>query len=287
MSEQLDRLFAAAGNRADTVSLAGAAAARQVGTRRRRARIGTLLVACALVVAAIPIGVSQLGARRGAAPLPPAASASPAPTDGASRSAPPVEPSSTAAPDTPRLPDPCSSTPAQCYPPVRHWYEEHLPAPCAQPNHPSDALIVVRDADAKYTFVPDSNEGATLYSATLTRYRDGGAAQYMAEVRSALSRCGSVTRTNPDVPSQKTTLTYRRVSSGALGGDDSLLVTRSYRYVTEGQPATNPVFPIGLIRVGDVVAVIFDHGWEGAPTSQRRFDEIVVKARADLAAGKP
>ena len=57
------------------VSLAGAAAG-QVGTRRRRARVATIGTVCALVVAVIPVGVDQLtGSRQ--SPMPPATSPTP------------------------------------------------------------------------------------------------------------------------------------------------------------------------------------------------------------------
>lgn len=291
MPDEFMRLFAVAGERADAVSLAGAAAARQVGTRRHRVRVVTLLTVCALVVAAIPIGVSQLGGRRGAAPWPPATSPSAppsaAPSGGPSQPAPSREPCSSAPVQcqTPP-PHPCSLTPAQCYPPARYWYDERLPAPCTQPAHPSDALIVKRDSQERIAAYDLDQPSATKYLVTLTRYRTGGAAQYLAEVRSALSRCTTVTR-NSEFTTQKTTLTYRRVGTGTLGGDESLLASRSYKYVVDQDPPTYPVYLIAIVRIGDVVAVVYDYGWEGSPSPRNRFDAFVEEAMAELRAGKP
>ena len=275
MSDPITRLFATAGEQANTASLAGAAAARQVGTRRRRVRVATIGTVCALVVAVIPVGVTQVtGSRQ--SPMPPATS----PTPSLSAS-PDVSPSK--GPGLP--PDRCSATPAQCYPPLRYWYDERLPAPCAQPSHPSDTLVATRESNARSAPFDLSQPSTTTYAVTLTRYRAGGAAQYMAEVRSALSRCGTVSR-NTEFTTQKTTLTYRQVGNGGLG-DDSLLASRSYRYVTEGQPPSNPVFLIAVIRIGDVVAVVYDYGWEGSPSPRSRFDAFVAEATAQLRAGKP
>lgn len=274
MSDQLARFFAAAAERADAVPLAGAAAARRTGTRRRRARIATLAAVCALVVGAIPVGVHELTTHRRFVPLVPPTSAPttapPSPTPSASASA---------------SADPCSFQPAQCYPPVRQWHEERLPAPCTQPSHPSDALIVQRRSESRSSYYDLAKQGTTMYAVTLTRYRNGGAAKYLAEVRTELARCGTVARTS-DFDNAKVTLTYRRVSTG-IGGDESLLASRSYRYVTEGQPPSNPTYPIAMVRIGDVVAVVYDYGWEGSPSLRSRFDQFVADAIAEVRAGKP
>jgi hypothetical protein len=277
MSDQLARLYAAAAERADAIPLPGAAAARRTGTRRRRARIATLAVVCALVVGAIPVGVHALTTHRRFVPLvPPTA----APT------AVPPSPAPSPAPSASASADPCSFQPAQCYPPVRQWYEERLPAPCTQASHPSDALIVQRRSESRLSYYDLAKQGATMYSVTLTRYRNGGAAKYLAEVRTELARCRTVARTS-DVDNTTVTLTYRTVGTG-LGGDESLLASRSYRYVSEAQPGlNNPTYPIAVVRIGDVVAVVYDYGWEGSPSLPSRFDQFVADAIAEVRAGKP
>jgi hypothetical protein len=285
MSDQLARFFAAAAERADAVTLAGAAAARRTGTRRRRARLATLAALCALVVAAIPVGVNELTApHRRFVPLAPATSA---PTTAPPSTTPSARASADATPTgEPLPPDPCSFQPAQCYPPVRQWHEERLPAPCTQPSHPSDALIVQRRSESRSSYYDLAKQGTTMYSVTLTRYRDGGAAKYLAEVRTELARCRTVARTG-DSDNVKVTLTYRSVSTG-LGGDESLLVSRSYRYVSEAQSGpSNPTYPIAVVRIGDVVAVVYDYGWEGSPSLRSRFDQFVADAIAEVRAGAP
>ena len=277
MSDQLAQFFAAAAERADAVPLAGPAAARRTGTRRRRARIATLAVVCALVVAAIPVGVHQLTTQRGFVPVPLVPSPS-APTTAPPSPAPSASASASL--------DPCSVQPAQCYPPVRPWHEERLPAPCTQPSHPSDALIAQRRSESRSSYYDLAGQGTTMYAVTLTRYRSGGAAKYLAEVRTELARCRTVARTS-DFGNATVTLTYRRVGTG-LGGDESLLASRSYREVSEAQPgSSNPTYPIAMVRIGDVVAVVYDYGWEGSPSLPSRFDQFVADAVADLRAGKP
>ena len=273
MSDRLTRIFAAAAERADAVPLAGAAAARRAGTRRRRARIATLVTVCALVVAAIPVGVQALTTQRRFVPLVPPTSA---PT-----TAPPAPTPSESAPA-----DPCSFQPAQCYPPVRPWPEERLPAPCARPSHPSDALIVLRRSESRSSYYDLAKQGTTMYAVTLTRYRNGGAAKYLTEVRTELARCRTVARSS-DFDNAKVTLTYRTVRTG-IGGDESLVASRSYPYVSEAQPGlSNPTYPIAVVRIGDVVAVVYDYGWEGSPSLPSRFDQFVADAIAEVRAGKP
>jgi hypothetical protein len=284
MSDQLARFFAAAAERADAVPLAGAAAARRTGTRRRRARLATLAVVCALIVAAIPVGVHELTAHRRFVPAVPSTSA---PTTAPPSTTPSAPTSADATPTGEALPpDPCSFQPAQCYPPVRQWHEERLPAPCTQPSHPSDALIVQRRSESRSSYYDLAKQGTTMYSVTLTRYRTGGAAKYLAEVRTELARCRTVARTS-DFNNAEVTLTYRSVSTG-IGGDESLLASRSYRYVSETQPRlSNPTYPIAVVRIGDVVAVVYDYGWEGSPSLRSRFDQFVADAIAEVRAGKP
>jgi hypothetical protein len=143
---------------------------------------------------------------------------------------------------------------------------------------------VQRRSESRWSYYDLAKNGTTMYSVTLTRYRNGGAAKYLAEVRTELARCRTVARTGDF--NAKVTLTYRRVSTG-IGGDESLLASRSYRYVTEGQPPSNPTYPIAMVRIGDVVAVVYDYGWEGSPSLRSRFNQFVADAIAEVRAGKP
>jgi hypothetical protein len=233
-------------------------------------------VVSTVIAAAILMGVSEFVAHRRsvsqARPTP-----TPAPTPA---SATPSTPTDQAMP-----PDPCSSQPTQCYPPARPWYEERLPASCRQPSHPSDSLIVQRQSQPRSSPADLAGNGTTMYSVTLTRYRTGGAAMYLAEVRTELARCTTVVRPDGGV-STTTTLTYRTLGTGP-GGDESLLASRSYRYLREGQPASNPTFLIAVVRIADVVAVVYDYGWEGSPSRRSLFDQFLAAALADIRAGRP
>jgi hypothetical protein len=153
--------------------------------------------------------------------------------------------------------------------------------------HPSDSLIMTRESRSHTAPFQVDQPSTTAYQVTLTRYRTGGAAQYLAEVLSALSRCGTVSRPT-EFARQNTTLTYRHVSTNTLGGDESLLASRSYRYASEGRTApAYPVYLIALIRIGEVVAVVYDYGWEGAASPRNRFDTFVAETIAAVRAGKP
>jgi hypothetical protein len=237
-------------------------------------------MASTLVVVTIPLGVNEFVApRRSMAHALPTPTPTPTPTP-APATTPPSAPTDQALP-----PDPCSSQPAQCYPPVRPWYEERLPASCRQPSHPSDSLIVQRRSQPRSGPGDLEGNGTTMYAVTLTRYRAGGAAMFLAEVRTGLARCATVARTD-DVRSVRTTLTYRTLGAG-LGGDESLLASRSFRYDHEGRPATYPAFLIAVVRIADVIAVVYDYGWEGSPSLRVHFDRFVAEALAEVRAGGP
>jgi hypothetical protein len=285
MADELTRFFAAARDDADATPLPGAAVARRTGTRRRRIRIGAVSLVAVLAVAAVTAGVNRTMTH--VAPLPPAQSVPAVP------SAEPPSPVPSSPDPGGSLPDgtaqPCGTDPAKCQPPGVSWYDEQLPAPCLTTTHPSDASIVKREAWASYLDPdPARGWGTTGVSWTLTRYRDGGAGRYLAEVRSAVARCPSVTRDESSPPG-RLTLRYRQAGTG-VAGDESILLSRTVPYqreFSEGPRTEESTYPIVLVRVGDVVVVVYDRGWESSESPRERFDAVVAAAVAAARAGRP
>ena len=104
-----------------------------------------------------------------------------------------------------------------------------------------------------------------MYAETMTRYSANGAQEYLAELRQSLARCSSVQRDG-------ITVRYRQVSTGQLGGDESILATRTYP-TSNGPQIT---FRIAAIRFGDVVLVVLDQGWEGTPSPTATWDGFLA-----------
>jgi hypothetical protein len=276
MSDDLLARFAAARDETRAVTLSDPAALRRVGTRRTRVRFGALALAAFVAVGVVAVGVNRwLPSSAPQRPIQPSPSVSVAPTPSTS--------------PTPSLPPPvtfnddeCARTPAACYPPAIEAHLERLPAPCATINHPSNGLIVARHSEQKlgsHNSGPDTT--ATTYGRTLTRYRDNGATMYLAEVRDAVGRCSSVTRSG-------TRYRYRQVRTG-FAGDESVMLSRTFLVagVAPGEAPKDTTFTIAIVRIADVVVVIYDYGWEGAPTEPSQVDLFLAKAIDLVRTGEP
>ncbi|MEU8078246.1 hypothetical protein AB0B31_22685 [Catellatospora citrea] len=142
------------------------------------------------------------------------------------------------------------------------WPEEdHLPRVCATGTLPSEALVADRRGGRRlWNSSSTPGEFSTdVYDHTVTRYSGSGARGYLADLRAAVNRCGAYTRDGARYD-------YSLVSAPKLG-DESLRLALTRRYVQpqEGMPR-EARYLIAVIRRGDHVAVVFDHGWEGTPT---------------------
>lgn len=285
----MNDLFARMCADADRVVLARPAAIRRIGTRRTRVKVVTVAVAVLTVIAGSAVTANSYlaGGRSrvvpGGSPTPSTVrspSASPGPSASVSASASPVVAS--------RPSDPCSRDVQQCYPPARFFYEEKLPAPCATTSHPSESRKLARKSAGWYPMVsgedgrligPDDvgvSPATTGFGETLTRYSGNGAAQYLAEVVAAVGRCSSVRRSTGETQPGTLVIRYRLVSRDTLGGDQSLLLSRTYTSFAGEQ-----TFPIAVVRVGDVVVVLMDYGWESTPSIPRSFDEFLARSVAE------
>ena len=136
-------------------------------------------------------------------------------------------------------------------------------AVCGEP-YPSDALRTARRSVRGTASLSREMElrGTGRYGSVeelVGVYRDGGAAQFLAELRDQLRRC-------PGTPDEG----WAQVGGG-LGGDDSLLVRRTFQQARGGNPPTTMNQYVGVVRIGRVVVVLASVGWE-APMG---FEQIV------------
>jgi hypothetical protein len=137
-------------------------------------------------------------------------------------------------------------------------------------RYAADSAIAVRRARTIYYYSPEAQEGYIpngTVSHTITVYRSGGAARALSELRAAVTACP----TRTDGPN---TYTHEIVSTPRRG-DGSLLVK-----VT----GANAQIPIGyaayvsVVRLGDVVSVLFAVGWEGATVERAEIDSFTQQA---------
>jgi hypothetical protein len=137
-------------------------------------------------------------------------------------------------------------------------------------RYTTDSAIGVRRARTIYYYSPEAQEGYIpngTVSQTITVYRSGGAAKALSELRAAVKACPTET----DGPN-----TYKHeVVSAPKRGDGSMLVK-----VT----GANDQIPIGyaayvsVVRLGDVVSVLFAVGWEGATVERAEIDSFTQQA---------
>ena len=280
MSDPMERAWQAVRADVDSVVLASPGALRRAGTQRTRIKVMATAFAAVVVITGVSIGTTQYFQR--AAPVV-GGTPSPTPTGGPTRVTSPT-PSTTPSPSV-EVPagtplDPCSTEPAKCYPPGVFYFEERLPAPCTTTQHPSNGQITARRSEGRTTYF-SNNEGSTGYGMTMTRYGNAGATQYLNEVRSALTRCASVRRQLTEFDSTTINIRYGLVSRNALGGDESLLLRRTYptEKIPE-QPPTEETFLIAVIRFGDTVLVVYDYGWEGSASPRATFDKFLGESVA-------
>ncbi|GAA1527757.1 hypothetical protein GCM10009827_051050 [Dactylosporangium maewongense] len=246
MHDQIIDRLAALGADADRVVLADPADLRRAGTRRNRRRLAAVTLAVLAVLGGTAVALRPAGQ-------------APPPTPAGSRTAVPREP--------------CEIHLAGCFPPEVSVYAERLPAPCPDTRHPSEAKLIGRSSGLQvFTLYVPPPPTTTRAGVTESAYRPGGAGEYLAEVRAMLARCPSVERAGPG--SAPLTLRYRLVSIGELGGDESVLLSRTYQTDLGEQ-----TFLIALVRRGDTVLAVMDYGWQGAPASRSDLDRLLSERK--------
>jgi hypothetical protein len=105
---------------------------------------------------------------------------------------------------------------------------------------------------------------------TVARYRPGGAARYLAEMRDAVQRCPGG---------------WKTVKTG-VAGDESVPLSKAEPIDLPGVTGTHTQLA-AIVRVGDTVIVYFAHGWEAANADRARLDRLVPAAVNRVRAWKP
>jgi hypothetical protein len=164
--------------------------------------------------------------------------------------------------------------------------DDAFPRPCRSMPHPSDRQIVLRLGVGVYLneYQPGGSASPQFVDQTITRYFDDGAQAYLGELRRAVANCPTVVRDGR-------TLRHHLLPAHGLG-DEALVISRTVPVATsydESAPTEDRTYVTVVLRVGSVVVVLHDLGWEGYPTPQEVMREVAghaeVRVRAWLKSG--
>ncbi|WKU08275.1 hypothetical protein [Micromonospora sp. HUAS LYJ1] len=145
-----------------------------------------------------------------------------------------------------------------------------LPQLCGA--HPGDAGVVQRRgralafryADTPKGYVPDGS-----YRHTITLYRAGRAEDVLDELRAAVRDCP--VQQSSDTPG--VTSRYRLLGGGGYGDESVLFELRRSYSEGAGDPAgEDEIRLVRAIRLGDVVTVLWEQGWEGTSSDRSQVD---------------
>ncbi|PSK64058.1 hypothetical protein B0E53_03995 [Micromonospora sp. MH33] len=293
MSRALNRLYRALAADTDERVLPAPDRVRRRADRRARQRAAFGGLTVAVLVAGTAAGTRLvLAAAPDADPGPPATTGSPAPSPTATPPGP--SPSRTTPPPSARTPDAppkTSARPPDARPtsiPDRAFFAlasandagtgsvfgsgPVLPALCGA--RPGEEGIVTRRARYLAFKLADTPEGHVLdgsYQHSITVYRDGRADDAMDELRQAVRDCP----TQPGSDGGEGLTSTQRLLPDAGYGDDSVLFelrrpTTDY----EGAPAMEEVVRlVRAVRIGNVVTVLWERGWEGTSSPRSQVDK--------------
>ncbi|MFI7247002.1 hypothetical protein [Micromonospora chalcea] len=121
-----------------------------------------------------------------------------------------------------------------------------------------------RRAGAPADEVPSGN-----YRNSITIYRSGGASAALAELRAAVRAC-------PEQPARGTPparVRQQLLPDTGYGDESVLFETRTPYRDANGDPSGgDEVHLIRAVRVGDVVSLLWEQGWESTSTERAQFD---------------
>ena len=277
MSDRLTRRIGALSRDTATVPMPSGAAIRDRGERRGRRLVVVSTVAVFAVLVAVGAGAYTLVDRRGAAPAPPGGSPTPTPTASGPAQASPSVTSTRSVP-------PVTSIPASAMLRLSDLklgtWEPQLQQMAASDlvklrvcneGYPSDGLRTAnRRMAATTSILVQGTDVANDIEEQLFGYRSDGAPQFMAELRSQISRCpGTVSET-----------TKRwTVIADNLGGDESALieVRQLCRYLDD-QPPRERARYVAVVRVGNLIVILADHAWECGGGQENTVRQLMPKA---------
>ncbi|MEW2428003.1 hypothetical protein AB0877_08315 [Micromonospora sp. NPDC047644] len=293
MSVELSDLYRSLGTVADGHELTRPESLRRFADRRARARMAGSTLAVALLVGGVAVGGRLAYPADGSAP-PPAGTVGPPPTGATATS----RPSPTPTPSTPPPPSratpsgtpsqPTTTGPAAPRPPTsipdraffvlaapnRTGLESSLEGPALPTlcgaRLPSDSAMIQRRGRYLAFKLPETPTGHVpdgSYRHTITIYRAGRADDALRELRQAVRGC-------PDqkLPDDSRTWRQRLLTSGAYGDGSVLFELRAPMPDGMGEPGAEEVRLVRAVRVGDVVTVLWEQGWEHTAAVRSQVD---------------
>ncbi|MEU4471577.1 hypothetical protein [Micromonospora sp. NPDC023888] len=292
MSRELSDWYQRLAADADARDLAVPGVLRRRADRRARLRAVGGSLAVALLAGGVVIGTSLVSkpppvpspAVRPTTPAPSATAGSPSPsapptTPGRPPSSSPASPQVTGGspPSTPvSIPDRAffNLPPANRTDTAPKFVDRDvLPGLCGA-RYPSDAAIVQRRTRSLVFKLPedniDGNAPDGTYAHTITIYRAGRADDAMNELRRAVRDCPEQGRPAGDA----SMLTRQRLLSTTGYGDESVLFEmREPNVDINGDPTGGEnVRLVRAIRIGDVVTVLWEIGWESGSSPRAQVD---------------
>ncbi|MCG5467849.1 hypothetical protein LADH09A_001698 [Micromonospora sp. LAH09] len=305
MSRELSEMYQSLAADADARDLGVPDLLRQQADRRARLRAAGSTVAVALVVVGVVIGTQVVGPppvtvpSPAGTPTPPPVSPSPSVTGGSP--SPPVSPTTPGrSPGTTATSPGVTGSPQPRTPtsiPDRAFFRlaaanqigiapefrdlDVLPGLCGA-TFPSEAAIVQRRArNVVYKLPQNPGEGYVpdgTYTHSITIYRAGRADDLLDELRQAVRDCPQQERSGGSAP----VLGRQRLLADSGYGDESVLFEmRSPGQDINGDPTgVQDVRLIRAIRVGDVVTILWEQGWENTSSQRAQVDADSARAAA-------
>ncbi|SCL65926.1 hypothetical protein GA0070606_4221 [Micromonospora citrea] len=301
MSRELSDLYRSLAEDADGHSLAAPEQVRRRADRRARVRVAGAALATALLVGGLATGTRLvLAGEETALPSP---AGTPAPTASAPAPGPSPSPGGTASPTgspSPTGAPPSTGTPAApttgtgapprtpASIPDRAFFVQApanrtgiepvfrdtvaLPRLC-DARYRSDAGIVQRRTRNLAYKLPRTPQGYVpdgSYTHSITVYRPGRAGDFLRELRAAVRGCPEQPGVSGGNPS---TSRVRLLADGRFGDDSVLFEIRTPARDVEGDPTGGEeVRLIRAVRLGDVVTVLWEQGWEGTSAERSQVD---------------
>ncbi|MBG6100446.1 hypothetical protein IW249_000860 [Micromonospora vinacea] len=307
MSVELSDLYRSLGAVADGHELTNPESLRRLADRRARARMAGSTLAVALLVGGVAVGGRLAYPADGSAPLPPPADTpGPLPTGATATSRPSPRPTPVSTPSSPppsrttpsgtpsqpatgpAAPRPPTSIPDRAFfvlaAPNRTGLESSgegpaLPTLCGTRLSSDSAMVQRRGRYLAYK-LPETPTGHVpdgSYRHTITIYRAGRADDALRELRQAVRGC-------PDqkLPDDSRTWRQRLLTSGVYGDESVLFEMRAPMPDGMGEPGTEEVRLVRAVRVGEVVTVLWEQGWEHTAAVRSQVDADSRRAVAAI-----
>ncbi|MEU7678773.1 hypothetical protein AB0C42_28590 [Micromonospora taraxaci] len=311
MSRELSEMYRSLAADADARDLGVPDVLRHQADRRARLRVAGSTLAVALVVGSVVIGAQVVApssatvpspAGTTTSPVPPSASPSPSVSGGSP--SPPVSPttpgrsSGTTATSPGVTGSPQPRTPTSI--PDRAFFAlapanqtgiapefrdlAALPGLCGA-RIPSEAVVHRRTRLLVYKLPQNPGEGYVpdgTYTHSITVYRTGRADNVLEELRQAVRDCPEQKRPGGDTPFRST---QRLLADSGYGDESVLFEMRSPGESVNGDPtAAEDVRLVRAIRVGDVVTILWEQGWENTSSQRAQVDADSRRAVAAIRA---